>query len=141
MSEFRGILLISGSQSSVNGDILLMAGDQDPDSAISGATSFVKRKGFQSGFSIIVTGSKGQVGDVSGIVMTSAAAPAVVAPAAMVEAAARTIISADAAKPGKKAFSKKRTATARKKTKKSSPKKARKQTAKRKTQKKSKRNR
>lgn len=141
--------MISGSQSSVNGDILLMAGDQDPDSAMSGATSFVKRKGFQSGFSIIVTGSKGQVGDVSGIIMTSAAAPAVAvpaamavaAPAAMVEAAARTTVSADAAKPGNKAASKKRTATARKKTKKSSPKKARKPTAKRKTRKKSKRNR
>ena len=149
MSEFRGILLISGSQSSVNGDILLMAGDEDPDSAMSGATSFVKRKGFQSGFSIIVTGSKGQVGDVSGIVMTSAAAPTVAAPAAMavagpaamVEAPARTTISTDAAKPGKKAVSKKRTATARKRTKKSSPKKARRRTGKRKTQKKSKRNR
>jgi hypothetical protein len=75
MGQFRGTLLISGSQSSVNGDILLMSGDQDPNLAMSDATSFVKRKGFQSGFAIVVTGTLGQVGPTSGIIMTDAAAP------------------------------------------------------------------
>lgn len=138
MGEFKGTLLISGSQSSVNGNILLMAGDQDPDQAMSDATSFVKRKGFQSGFSIIVAGSMGQVGTVSGIVMTNAAAPPVAVPAALVEAAARTTTVA-AATSRKKAVSKKKTTTARKK--KGGPKKARARRVKRKAGKKSKRNR
>jgi len=135
MSEFRGILQIRGSQSSVNGDILLMAGDQDPDQAMSGATSFVKRKGFQSGFSIIVTGSMGQVGTVSGIIMTNAAAPSVAAPTvtAMAEATARMSV-APALRISKKPDSRKKRPAAKKK--KAAPKKGARRVAKRKSAKK-----
>lgn len=117
MSEFRGTLLISGGQSSINGDILLMAGDQDPDQAMSDATSFVKRKRFQSGFDIVVTGTMGQVGTVSGIIMTEAAAPAVAAsrPAAMVETPARTATTAASVPVRRKAPSKKKKSAAGKK--------------------------
>lgn len=107
MSEFRGTLLISGSQSSVTGNILLMAGDQDPNLAMSDATSFVKRKGFQSGFAIVVTGTMGQVGPTSGIIITDASAPPVVAPAPA------AMLAAPAA-PGRK-----RTGAGKKKKKKS----------------------
>ena len=48
---------------------------------MSDATSFVKRKGFQSGFAIVVTGTMGQVGPTSGMIITDASAPPVVAPA------------------------------------------------------------
>jgi hypothetical protein len=137
MSEFRGTLLISGSQSSVNGSILLMAGDQDPDQAMSDATSFVKRKGFQSGFAIVVTGTVGQVGTVNGIIMSDAAAPPTGATVAMVEAA-RTA-SAAAAPVRKKPAARKKKAAAGKK--KAGPKKKARRLAKRTVSKKSKRNR
>jgi hypothetical protein len=115
MGQFRGTLLIGGSQSSVNGDILLMAGDQDPNVAMSDATSFVKRKGFQSGFAIVATGAMGQVGPTSGIIMTDASAPPPVAPtpAAMLAAPAARAVGSTSA-PGRK-----RTGAGKKKKKKS----------------------
>lgn len=75
MGRFAGTLLISGSQSSVNGDILLKAGISDPSQAISAATSFVQAKGFKSGFSVVVIGTKGQVDSVSGILMSDVVSP------------------------------------------------------------------
>jgi hypothetical protein len=115
MGQFRGTLLIGGSQSSVNGDILLMAGDQDPNVAMSDATSFVKRKGFQSGFAIVVTGTMGQVGPTSGIIMTDASASPVVAPAPA------AMLAVPAAQAGGRPSSpgRKRTAASKKKKKKS----------------------
>lgn len=140
MGRFSGTLLISGSQSSVNGDILLMAGDSDSDQAMSDATSFVKRKGFQSGFAIVVTGTMGQVGPVSGIIMTDAAAPTLAAPAsaAMAETPARTATPAAAVPEHRKAASKKKKPAAGKK--KTGAKKSVSKPAKRKSGKKTKRN-
>lgn len=80
MSRFTGILQVSQNQSSVNGNILLMSGVADPSQAMSSATSFVQGKGFRSGYRIVVIGDLGQVGSISGIIMTDAVAPSVTAP-------------------------------------------------------------
>ena len=58
-----------------------MSGVQDPSQAMSSATSFVQGKGFHSGYKIVVIGELGQVGSISGIIMTNAVAPPVTAPA------------------------------------------------------------
>jgi hypothetical protein len=142
MGQFRGTLLISGSQSSVNGNVLLMAGDQDPNLAMSDATSFVKRKGFQSGFAIVVTGTLGQVGPTNGIIMTDAAAPAARPIADMALAPAVTAASPSATPQREKAAAKKKSAkkkSAKKKSaaKKRSPKKRAPRVAKRQAAKKS----
>jgi|ERR1700722_5516255 hypothetical protein len=81
MSRFTGILQVSQSQSSVNGNVLLMSGVADPTQAMSSATSFVQGKGFRNGYRIVVIGDLGQVGSISGIIMTDAVAPPVTAPA------------------------------------------------------------
>lgn len=135
MSRFSGTLLISGSQSSVNGDILLMAGDSDSDQAMSDATSVVKRKGFQSGFSIIVIGDKGQVGSVSGILMTDAVAPPAAVPSRTAIAELAPSVDATAgpvpATAPKKAAKKKAARKKRKKTVSRKPKTPRKNSSKR----------
>lgn len=111
MSRFAGILQISQSQSSVNGNILLMSGVADPNQAMSSATSFVQGKGFRNGFNIVVIGELGQVGSVSGIIMTDAVAPQVTAaaPAAMAAVTpAASATSASLAAPGRTASKKKK---------------------------------
>lgn len=57
-----------------------MSGVADPTQAMSSATSFVQGKGFRNGYRIAVIGELGQVGSISGIIMTDAVAPAVTAP-------------------------------------------------------------
>ena len=123
MSRFTGILLINQNQSSVNGELLLMAEDNDADQAMSDATAFVKRKGFQSGFAIVVIGTNGQIGTVNGIVMTDAVAPTAAAAAPVVE----TIAAPTKAKViGKKAAVKKKVAAPKRPKKKKTASKARK---------------
>jgi hypothetical protein len=117
MSRFAGVLQVSQSQSSVNGNILLMSGVADPNQAMSSATSFVQGKGFRNGFNIVVIGERGQVGSVSGIVMTDAVAPPVTAaaPAAMAAVApAATATSASLAAPERTAAKKRKAAPEKK---------------------------
>jgi hypothetical protein len=120
MSRFTGILQVSQSQSSVTGNILLMSGVADPNQAMSSATSFVQGKGFRNGYRIVVIGELGQVGSISGIIMTDAVAPPVTAPppataaTAAVEPAA-TAMSVRQAAQKKPAAKKKKAAAPKKK--------------------------
>lgn len=75
MSDFTGRLSIISNQSSLDNDLLLMAGIPDAAQAIFAATQFlVKTKHLSSGQRIIVTGERGTFGDAGIIVMTNAAA-------------------------------------------------------------------
>lgn len=72
MSQFRGILKISGSQSSLNGELLAKAGIPDLGQALAAATAFLLAKGLSNGSSIVVTGERGQLGGANVILMIDA---------------------------------------------------------------------
>jgi hypothetical protein len=119
MDRFNGILLISGNQSSVNGELLLMAGVPDAQQAMSAATAFVQGKGFRNGDAIVVIGVRGQVGSVSGILMSDAVPPPRTATQAVATPAfAAATPQASAKRPAigqaKKKAAKKKAATAKK---------------------------
>lgn len=79
MSQFRGILKISGSQSSLNGELLAKAGIPDLGQALAAATAFLLAKGLSNGSSIVVTGERGQLGGANVILMIDAVRDAGVA--------------------------------------------------------------
>ena len=79
MSQFRGILKISGSQSSVNGELLAKAGIPDLGQALAAATAFLLAKGLSNGSAIVVTGERGELGGANVILMIDAVRDAGVA--------------------------------------------------------------
>jgi RHS repeat-associated protein len=86
MSRFRGILKISGNQSSFDGELLAKAGIPDLGQALAAATGFLLAKGLSNGSSIVVAGEFGQLGGARVILMIDAVRAAGVAPTASAKA-------------------------------------------------------
>jgi hypothetical protein len=117
MANFNGRLTVINSQSSLDNDLLLLAGFSDATQAIFAATQFLlKTKNLVSGQQIIVTGDQGSFGDISVIVMmdAQAAGPQPFAPNLAFDAAAPSIRKTTKTRRSRKSVSKKSASPTRK---------------------------